>query len=92
MASLKYYNSETNQWEKIGLGNMDISSADLLLSQDTAEYLGLEEGASIEDALKNTKTYADGVKNDLLNGAGEAYDTLKELGELIDENTDALEA
>ena len=32
------------------------------------------------------------IKNDLLNGAGEAYDTLKELGDLIDENHDALEA
>lgn len=32
------------------------------------------------------------VKSDLLNGAGEAYDTLKELGELIDENTTALDA
>lgn len=30
------------------------------------------------------------LKNELLNGAGEAYDTLKELGDLIDENTDAL--
>ena len=32
------------------------------------------------------------VKNDLLNGAGAAYDTLKELGDLIDENTNALDA
>ena len=42
------------------------------------------------------KTYADSVgnniKNDLLNGAGTAYDTLKELGDLIDENTDAIDA
>jgi phosphoglycerate-specific signal transduction histidine kinase len=37
-------------------------------------------------------TTASTIKNDLLNGAGEAYDTLKELGELIDENTDAIEA
>lgn len=35
---------------------------------------------------------ANAVKNDLLNGAGEAYDTLKELGELIDDNADAIEA
>ena len=28
----------------------------------------------------------------MLNGAGEAYDTLKELGELINENTDAIDA
>lgn len=47
-----------------------------------------------------TETYADSaaataankVKNDLLNGAGTAYDTLKELGDLIDDNQDAIEA
>ena len=33
-----------------------------------------------------------GLKNELLNGAGEAYNTLKELGDLIDDNKDALDA
>lgn len=46
--------------------------------------------------LAEAKSYADSaattVKNDLLNGAGEAYDTLKELGELIDDNKDAIDA
>ena len=50
--------------------------------------------------LTEAKTYADSaatnaantVKNDLLNGAGGAYDTLKELGDLIDNNKDAIEA
>ena len=46
--------------------------------------------------LTEAKTYADNaantVKNDLLNGAGGAYDTLKELGDLIDDNTDAIDA
>ncbi len=42
--------------------------------------------------LTEAKSYADGIKNDLLNNAGEAYDTLKELGDLIDDNTDAIEA
>lgn len=42
--------------------------------------------------LTEAKTYADSIKNDLLNGAGEAYDTLKELGNLIDDNTDAIDA
>lgn len=46
--------------------------------------------------LAEAKTYADNaatkVKNDLLNGAGTAYDTLKELGDLIDDNVDAIEA
>ena len=51
---------------------------------------------SADTALASAKTYADSaateVKNDLLNGAGTAYDTLKELGDLIDDNVDAIEA
>ena len=46
--------------------------------------------------LTEAKTYADNaaatVKNDLLNGAGTAYDTLKELGDLIVDNADAIDA
>lgn len=53
-----------------------------------------------DTALASAKTYADSaatnaantVKNQLLNGAGGAYDTLKELGDLIDDNTDAIDA
>ena len=49
-----------------------------------------------DSALASAKTYADNaantVKNDLLNGAGGAYDTLKELGDLIDDNKDAIDA
>ena len=53
-----------------------------------------------DSAEANAKAYADTaassaaakVKNDLLNGAGTAYDTLKELGDLIDDNADAIEA
>ena len=41
--------------------------------------------------LSNAQKYADSIKSDLLNGAGAAYDTLKELGELINENQDAIE-
>ena len=48
------------------------------------------------NALASAKSYADtvgeNVKNDLLGNAGSAYDTLKELGDLIDENVDAIEA
>lgn len=51
---------------------------------------------SADGALASAKSYADdaanAVKNDLLNGAGEAYDTLKELGDLINENVNAIEA
>lgn len=46
--------------------------------------------------LAEAKSYADSaaatVKNDLLNNAGAAYDTLKELGDLIDDNKDAIDA
>lgn len=55
-----------------------------------------DEFGSADAMLSEAKTYTDdavkAVKDDLLNGAGEQYDTLKELGELIDENHDALEA
>lgn len=62
---------------------------------------------NISNALKTAKEYTDtevaelktyseqyatGIKNDLLNGAGGAYDTLKELGDLIDDNIDAIDA
>lgn len=54
-----------------------------------------KKGAA-DTALASAKTYADSaatkIKNDLLNGAGAAYDTLKELGDLIDDNQDAIEA
>lgn len=43
-------------------------------------------------ADSSASTAANAVKNDLLNGAGTAYDTLKELGDLIDENQGAIEA
>lgn len=55
-----------------------------------------ETKSAATSKLSEAKTYADNaaatIKNDLLNGAGEAYDTLKELGELIDANTDAIDA
>ena len=55
-----------------------------------------DEFGSADAMLSESKTYTDNavkaVKDDLLNGAGSAYDTLKELGDLIDENHDALEA
>ena len=52
------------------------------------------------NALESAKTYADSaattaankVKDDLLNGAGTAFDTLKELGDLITDNQDAIDA
>ena len=53
-------------------------------------------GKSADDIENAAKAYADAaaqeVKDDLTNHSAEAYDTLKELGELIDDNKDALEA
>lgn len=51
-----------------------------------------ETKADANEKLEEVKSYADGIKNDLLNGAGDAYDTLKELGDLINENHGAIEA
>lgn len=48
--------------------------------------------AKLEEAKGYADTAAATVKDELLNGAGEAYDTLKELGDLINENTTALDA
>lgn len=42
--------------------------------------------------LTEAKNYATQIKNELLNGAGDAYDTLKELGDLIDDKQDAITA
>lgn len=50
------------------------------------------EAEHSHDDRYDEKGAAAAVKNDLLNGAGAAYDTLKELGELIDDNQDAIEA
>lgn len=44
------------------------------------------------DDKYDSKGSALAVKNELLNGAGDAYDTLLELGNLIDNNTDAIDA
>lgn len=68
-------------------------------TQDAAGNVITETYETKTDAsakLDEAKEYADNavaaVKNDLLNGAGEAYDTLKELGDLISENVDAIQA
>lgn len=65
----------------------------------TLSGFGITDGETKSDAsekLTEAKSYADNVatkvKNDLLNGAGTAYDTLKELGDLIDDNQDAIDA
>jgi hypothetical protein len=65
----------------------------------TLSGYGITDAETKTDAaskLTEAKTYADNaakaVKDDLLNNAGAAYDTLKELGDLIDDNKDAIDA
>lgn len=66
----------------------------------SASDVGADSAGSASSALASAKTYADSaassaattVKNDLLNGAGAAYDTLKELGDLISANDTAIDA
>ena len=79
------------------------SDSSLKSTQDSNGNIIIDTYETKTDAslkLQDAKTYADSVsttaantvKNDLLNGAGDAYDTLKELGDLIDDNVDAIEA
>ena len=62
------------------------------LDKTGLERLWLHILSKTNQTLASAKQYADDIKNDLLNGAGSAYDTLKELGDLIDENADAIDA
>lgn len=59
-------------------------------NHDSSYETKTDASAKLEEAKSYADSAATTVKNDLLNGAGEAYDTLKELGELIDENSDAI--
>ena len=54
------------------------------------DYIKTKSDAAY-DAKGAATAAAAAVKNELLNGAGAAYDTLKELGDLIDNNQDAIE-
>ena len=62
-----------------------------LLSTHYAEDKRLSDIANKADK-EYVNEAVESVKDELLNGAGEAYDTLKELADLIDENTDAIDA
>lgn len=67
---------------KSDLANIDLSKYET----KTDSQIKLDEAKAYADSAAST------VKDDLLNGAGDAYDTLLELGELIDENHDAIDA
>lgn len=85
-------------------GDVTISSGVITVKDDSHAHVisnvdGLQDALDSKEAsgaaagaLAEAKSYADGIKNDLLNGAGTAYDTLKELGDLIDDNQDAIDA
>lgn len=78
------------------INNVREQASDNLTTHNVNTEAHADIRTAIETAVEETKEYADEigktVKNDLLNGAGAAYDTLKELGDLIDENHDAIEA
>lgn len=98
LASAKSYtDAEITEWvgdKKVSeqISTAMVSKADSVHNHDNA----YDKKGSADTALASAKTYADSaatkVKNDLLNGAGTAYDTLKELGDLISGNQDAIDA
>lgn len=83
-------------------GNADTATSATSATKATQDASGnvitstYETKTDSASKLAEAKSYADTaaatVKNDLLNGAGAAYDTLKELGDLIDDNADAIDA
>lgn len=90
------HNHDDMYYTEVEIDSLLNGKSDITHNHDNAyDTKGSADGALIE-----AKSYADttannaanAVKNDLLNGAGDAYDTLKELGDLIDENTDAIDA
>lgn len=94
LASAQAYTDETVE----GFATEAYVDSELAKKADTShEHNSLyDTKGAAEAALSSARAYADNaaarVKDDLLNGAGAAYDTLKELGDLIDDNHDALEA
>lgn len=59
------------------------------ISDTTQTKTNTWSAVKIADSIS---TAASNLKDEILNGAGEAYDTLKELGDLIDTNKDAITA
>lgn len=80
--------AELDAYTKTEVDNKLAGKSDTSHNHDT-KY---DAKGAASSALASAKEYADGIKNDLLNGAGEAYDTLSELGALIDDNQDAISA
>ena len=80
--------------EKSNIGHTHTTSeiTDFAHEHDERYYTEIEIDTKLEEAKTYTDTTVTTLKNELLNGAGEAYDTLKELGDLINENVDAIDA
>lgn len=76
----------TTEYVDEALGNIPTPDVSGQIATHNAD---ITAHADIREAITNATTT---LKNELLNGAGEAYDTLKELGVLIDENSDAIDA
>ena len=88
--------SHFNDLEYVDKPITDILSQKADKSEIPTNFDGADAAKLEGKTLAQVNEYADNaaqtVKNELLDGAGEAYDTLKELGELIKGNKTALEA
>lgn len=85
--------TSNHQLKFIAANNLiEFNASDTRNSDEVEITIHADPEGAADEAEANAKAYADSIKNDLLNGAGAAYDTLKELGELIDENHDAITA
>ena len=98
MARIKYWD-EASQSGKYADKSLKIDNSFLI--DETLSVAGRAADAkAVGEAIDDTKVYAVEkaaeaariMKEDILNGAGAAYDTLKEVGALIEENKDAIEA
>jgi hypothetical protein len=72
-------------------GAVVLTASDVGALPDDTVIPSISGLATEEYANTAAENAANAVKNDLLNGVGEAYDTLKELGDLINDNQDAIE-
>lgn len=94
-----------NQGDLTALTTTQKASLVLAINEVQAAVAAIDVKSVIDDsAASTTKTYSSSkiaseitaataaLKADLLGGAGEAYDTLKELADLIDTNKGAIEA
>lgn len=82
VAALTELNSTVSQIQSDLATKSEINDA---LTTGTNAWSALKTSTEIANAATN-------LKNDLLNGAGDAYDTLKELADLIETNQSAIEA